>query len=66
MARAAAILPNDPPSDKVHHLGDLTEACGEKGLKAIPQNKSDVCFVESGGKLYFASHIGYYTIKTGM
>jgi hypothetical protein len=53
-------------ADKIQHLGDLTEACGEKGLKAIPQNKSHVSFWESAGKLYFASHIGYYTIKNGM
>src|SRR5689334_20515920 len=27
----------DPVTDKIQHLGDLTEACGEKGLKAIAQ-----------------------------
>ncbi|HYM11835.1 MAG TPA: hypothetical protein VEU62_13955 [Bryobacterales bacterium] len=56
----------DPVTDKIQHLGDLTEACGEKGLKAIAQGKSHVNFVESGGKLYFATHIGYYTIIDGM
>jgi hypothetical protein len=56
----------DPRADKIQHLGDLTEACGEKRLKAIPQNKSHVSFWEANGKLYFASHIGYYTIKNGM
>jgi hypothetical protein len=56
----------DPASDKVRHLGDLTEASGEKGLKAIPQGKSHVNFVESQGKLYFATHVGYYTIQDGM
>lgn len=56
----------DPPADTIRHLGDLTEACGDKGLKAIPQNKSHVSFWESGGKLYFASDIGYYTIENGM
>lgn len=55
----------DPSSGKVEHVGDLTEAAGEKGLKAIPQGKSHVNFVESGGKLYFATHLGYYTLKNG-
>ena len=56
----------DPATDKVRHLGDLTEASGEKGLKAIPQGKSHVNFVEWNGKLYFATHLGYYTIQNGM
>jgi hypothetical protein len=62
----AQIYVYDPAANKITHLGDLTEACGEKGLKAIPQNKSHVRFWESNGKLYFASHIGYYTIRNGM
>jgi len=56
----------DPARDKIQHLGDLTEGCGEKGLKTIVQGKSHVNFVESGGKLYFATHIGYYSIIDGM
>ena len=56
----------DPAADKIQHLGDLTEACGEKGLKAIAQGKSHVPFMESGGKLYFATHVGYYSIIDGM
>jgi len=56
----------DPATDKIHHLGDLTEACGEKGLKTIVQGKSHVNFVECNGKLYFATHVGYYTIVDGM
>ncbi len=62
----AQIYTYDPATSKIRHLGDLTDACGEKGVKAVPQNKSHVNFVESGGRLYFASHIGYYTIKNGM
>ena len=62
----AQIYSFDPATEKIKHLGDLTEICGEKGLKAIPQNKSHVRFWEANGKLYFASHIGYYTIKNGM
>lgn len=56
----------DPAADQVRFLGDLTEACGEAGLKAIPQGKSHVNFVESGGRLYFATHVGYYSIIDGM
>ena len=56
----------DPKADFLKHLGDLTEICGEKGLKAIVQGKSHVKFVESHGKLYFATHIGYYSIIDGM
>jgi len=56
----------DPATDSVRHLGDLTEACGEKGKKTIVQGKSHVPFVESGGKLYFATHVGYYSLVDGM
>ncbi len=56
----------EPGTKKIVHLGDLTEACGEKGIKAIPQGKSHVNFVEADGKLYFATHVGVYTIIDGM
>lgn len=56
----------DPATGKITHLGDLTEASGEKGMKAISQGKSHVNFVESNGKLYFATHVGYYEIIDGM
>lgn len=56
----------DPATDRIRRLGDLTEACGEKNLRAISQGKSHVNFVESNGKLYFATHIGYYSIIDGM
>jgi len=56
----------DPRTGRIHHCGDLTEACGEKGTKAIVQGKSHVRFVESNGKLYFATHVGYYSMVDGM
>jgi hypothetical protein len=56
----------DPATDSIEHLGDLTEACGEKGNSTIAQGKSHVNFVESDGKLYFATHVGYYSIIDGM
>ncbi|NLH15264.1 MAG: hypothetical protein GX455_01665 [Phycisphaerae bacterium] len=56
----------DPTTQKIQHLGDLTEACGEKGKNTIVQGKSHVNFVEADGKLYFSTHIGYYSIIDGM
>ncbi len=56
----------DPTTDRVEPLGDITEACGEKDTKTIVQGKSHVTFMEQGGKLYFATHVGYYSIIDGM
>jgi len=56
----------DPTTNKIEYTRDLTEACGEKDLKAIPHGKSHVSFVEAGGKLYFATHVGYYSVVGGM
>ena len=56
----------DPATGAIKHLGDLTEACGEKEMKVISQGKSHVNFVEHAGKLYFATHLGYYTIIEDM
>jgi hypothetical protein len=56
----------DPKSGTIEHLGDLTEICGEKDMKVVAQGKSHVNFVESGGNLYFATHLGYYSIINGM
>ena len=56
----------DPDADRIRRLGDLTEACGEKGSKTIVQGKSHVNFIEAEGKLYFATHVGYYSIIDGM
>ena len=62
----AQMFAYDPATSKITHVGDLTEASGEKDLKAIPQGKSHVNFVESNGKLYFSTHLGYYSIQDGM
>jgi hypothetical protein len=56
----------EPATQRLKLLGDLTEVCGEQGLKVISQGKSHVNFVESDGKLYFSTHIGYYSIIDGM
>jgi hypothetical protein len=55
----------DPKRNAVKFIGDLTEACGEGGQRSIVQGKSHVNFVEAGGKLYFATHVGYYSSVDG-
>jgi len=55
----------DPKTDKVKFVADLTEACGEKDKKSIVQGKSHVNFVESDGKLFFATHLGFYSSVDG-
>ena len=56
----------DPQTDQTKFLADLTEICGEETHKTIVQGKSHVRFYEHGGKLYFATHIGYYEMIDGM
>ena len=56
----------DPATGKIEHLGDLTELCGEKEMKVVAQGKSHVNFCEMKGKLYFSTHLGYYSIIDGM
>ncbi|HUX94236.1 MAG TPA: hypothetical protein VMV47_00775 [Bacteroidales bacterium] len=56
----------DPGTGKIEHLGDLTEMAGEKDMKVVAQGKSHVNFFESEGKLYFSTHLGYYSIINGM
>ncbi len=56
----------DPAAGKIEHLGDLTELCGEKEMKVVAQGKSHVNFCEMKGKLYFSTHLGYYSIIDGM
>ena len=63
--QGARMFSFDPKTRQIKELGDLTEACGEQGSKAIPQGKSHVNFVEANGKLYFATHVGVYSIVQG-
>ena len=41
-------------------LGDLGEITGEAGAKTIPQGKSHSPYFEHRGRLYLATHYGYY------
>ena len=56
----------DPRTDTLDCLGDLTEMCGEKDRRTVPQGKSHVLFYEYQGKLYFSTHAGYYNMVDGM
>jgi hypothetical protein len=56
----------NPKTGTIEHLGDLSEICGEKDMKVVAQGKSHVNFIESNGKLYFATHLGYYSIIDGV
>jgi hypothetical protein len=52
----------DPATSQIRRVGDLSEACGEKNKRIVAQGKSHVNFAEADGKLYFATHTGYYAI----
>jgi len=55
----------DPHTREITHLADLGEALGEKDKKAVPQGKGHVNFYEHQGKLYSATHVGFYKPPTG-
>ncbi len=56
----------DPRNESIEHIADLTEICGEKDMKVVAQGKSHGKFYEYGGRLYFSTHLGYYSIINGM
>lgn len=55
----------DPKADSIEFIADLSEALGEKQQNYIAQGKSHVEFTEHAGKLYFATHAGYYQMIDG-
>ncbi len=55
----------DPVSDKTDFIADLSDVFGEKEQKYISQGKSHTEFYESDGKLYFATHVGFYEMIDG-
>lgn len=63
--KAGQMYVYNPDSDKTKWVADLTEVCGEKDAKAISQGKSHVSFYEMNGKLFFATHVGYYEMIDG-
>ncbi len=56
----------DPVIGSLQYLANLSEICGEKEQRSIPQGKSHVRFFEYNGKLYFSTHVGYYELIDGM
>ena len=63
---AAQMFALDPGTGRPRHVGDLTRPAARRAATLIAQGKSHVNFVEANGKLYFATHIGFYTIVDGM
>ena len=53
----------DPATGRPEFSADLSEAVGEKNC--ISQGKSHVEFTECDGKLWFATHVGYYEMIDG-
>src|SRR3954453_15603397 len=49
----------DPATNRIQAIADLTEAAGEKGIRAIPQGKSHVNFVEWQGELFLCPRRSY-------
>lgn len=61
----AVLFKFDPAARAVTPVLDLTEACGEAGIRAVPQGKCHVTPEEHDGKLYFATHVGVYSALDG-
>ena len=43
----------DPKSDKIEHLGDITEICGEAGSKPFPRESPIPIFMKAKGNCIF-------------
>ncbi|MBO9592567.1 MAG: hypothetical protein J7599_06615 [Niabella sp.] len=56
----------DPATATTRLIGDLSTLCGEGKMPCIAQGKSHVSFYEYDGKIFFATHVGYYELIDGM
>ena len=56
----------NPKTKTIAHIANLNDAVGQGDVKAVAQGKSHVNFVESDGKLYFSTHLGYYKHAGGV
>jgi hypothetical protein len=56
----------DPKTGEITHIANLNDAVGQGKMKAVAQGKSHVNFVQSNGKLYFSTHLGYYNQASGV
>ena len=55
----------NPTLDTTEFIADLSEVLGEKAQNYISQGKSHTEFYERNGKLYFATHVGFYEMIDG-
>ena len=55
----------DPETDEVRIFADLGKVTGEAGKKTLPQGKSHTPIFEADGKIYIATHYGYYQGNEG-
>lgn len=56
---------HDPKSGEVKMIVDFGEVTGEAGRKSLPQGKSHTPFFEHDGRLYLATHYGYFKASGG-
>jgi hypothetical protein len=56
----------NPKTQVITHIASLDAAVGQSNAKEVAQGKSHVSFVESNGKLYFSTHLGYYAHAGGV
>jgi hypothetical protein len=55
----------DPLLDQTEFIADLNDMCGEANACAIPQGKSHSRLFEMSGKLFIATHVGFYEMIEG-
>ena len=55
----------DPAGDGIELFTDLGAVTGETGKKSLPQGKSHTPIIEADGKIYFATHYGFYQGNEG-
>jgi len=55
----------NPASETITHVADLGDVLGSRQTREVPQGKGHVNFHEHQGKLYTATHVGFYKHPTG-
>lgn len=56
----------NPKTRAITHIDNLNDIVGQDHEKAVVQGKSHVNFIQSGDKLYFSTHLGYYNDEHGL
>src|ERR1035437_1814902 len=52
----------DPSRDELTVLWDFGQALGEADTKTVSQGKSHAPYYEIGGRLYFSTHVGHFSV----